>query len=104
MYTEGLKTESGVSSVLVVESAFYSWTLPKVEGIYTTEHYAVWQALRVCQHGGERKFVTFTDSRSFPTALKNAGTVDPLLQQIIVVRHAIDGLSSSFVLLGVRVM
>ena len=59
----------------------------------------MWQALRFCERRGERQSVICTDSLRFVTALGNPSTVDPLLQQIMALHHALEdrGLSFNFV-------
>ena len=56
----------------------------------------MWQAVRFCEHRGDRKFVICTDSLRFLTALDNPGTVDPLLQQVMALCHTSKDLGSSF--------
>ena len=57
-YNDGLKTESRVSNALVIDGAFYSWTLTKRTSVYTAKLYAIY-----------RKFVICTVSQNFVTAL-----------------------------------
>lgn len=51
-----------------------------------------------------KKFDICTDSLSLLTALDNVSIVDPLLQQIMTLYNALEGLGLSFTFICVRVM
>ena len=50
--------ERGNGSVFVIEGAYNSWTLPNAASADTADLYAVWQALRLCEHRRKKKLLS----------------------------------------------
>ena len=69
LYTDESKTANGVGIAFVVQSASFSWALPRTGSLYAAELYAIWQALR-----NSERFAICTDSPSFIIALGNTDT------------------------------
>ena len=83
IYTDGSKTKKGVGSALAIRYETFSWSLPHAASIFTTELYAIWQALLYCSMNQENNYLICSDPLSALQSLENNFTTDPLVQRII---------------------
>ncbi|XP_075217980.1 uncharacterized protein LOC142322789 [Lycorma delicatula] len=82
-YTDGSKTANGVGSDFHCAGVSHLWSLPTVASVYTAELYAIWQALRYCEHYNVPSFLICSDSMSSIQALQDTYSTDSLVKMIL---------------------
>ncbi|KAG5873250.1 hypothetical protein JTB14_010787 [Gonioctena quinquepunctata] len=88
LYTDGSKTATGVGCVLSVENEIHTWSLSSCASIYTTELYAIWQALLFSSMTRDKqKIIIVCDSRSVLQSISNSSSEDPLVLMIRLSIH-----------------
>ncbi|XP_075210395.1 uncharacterized protein LOC142317732 [Lycorma delicatula] len=89
-YTDGSETANGVGSTFYCAGVSHSWSLPAIASVYTAELYAIWQALRYCEHYNVPSFLICSDSLSSIQALQDAYSTDPLAKMILALLRVLS--------------
>lgn len=77
VFTDGSKTDEGVSCAVYREGAPISWCSRRT--VYTVELYAIWHALGMIQDDGSSVYLFCTDSLRAVTAVHDRFSVDLLV-------------------------
>lgn len=93
IYTDGSKTDTGTGAAVFSSGSSHSWSMPNDTSVYTTEAYAFWQALQICNLNLEHRHFTICSdsSNSVLLAISNSFTSGPLVQMsLALIKHICD--------------
>lgn len=85
IYTVGSKSTDGTAFGVYSDEldVQLSGKLPDNWSVYSSEIYAIIQALKIIKESSENSFIIFSDSLSALEALKNVWSLNPLIQRVL---------------------
>ena len=84
VYTDGSKSDTGVGCAFVCGSVTRTLGLPAEATVFSAELVAIKKALNFIEVSDDGSYVVFTDSLSSLLAMRDFNTLNPLLQDILL--------------------
>lgn len=83
IYTDGSKSKNGTGCAMITETTEILTKLPNYFSIFSTEAYAILQAIKHIEDSNETLFLINTDSKSVLLALQNTKSKNQIIRQTI---------------------
>ena len=98
IYTDGSKSDTGVGCAFVYGPTTRTFTLPSQATVFTSELVAIHKALSFIEVSDDMSYTVFTDSLSSLFAMRDFNTLNPVLQDILVLLTSLDRTGKSVTL------